>query len=256
MAAAFALNLQGQPVDLFLLAGQSNMAGRGVPSEADKAPIEGVFVFGREGAWKPAVDPLHWDRPAVIGVGLGRSFARTLLAMGATRSVGLIPAAFGGSSLAEWQPGSAHFRNAVDRARQALRAAGPQARLRGVLWHQGEADSSSPENAATYRYRFGVFLDQLRAELNAPALPVVVGQLGRFIAERPGAPSPYARAVDEELALLPLTLPAVGFVSSEGLRDKGDALHFDTPSLYEFGRRYALAWLALSPVSLKLERQP
>jgi len=36
-------------------------------------------------------------------------------------------------------------------------------------------------------------------------------------------------------------------VSSAGLRDKGDSVHFDTPSLHEFGRRYAYAFLALDP---------
>jgi hypothetical protein len=34
-------------------------------------------------------------------------------------------------------------------------------------------------------------------------------------------------------------------VASDGLTDKGDGTHFDSPSLREFGRRYARAFLSM-----------
>src|SRR5687768_14861689 len=52
---------------LYLLIGQSNMAGRGVVEEADKVPHPGVLVFTKENAWAPAVDPLHFDK-TIAGV--------------------------------------------------------------------------------------------------------------------------------------------------------------------------------------------
>ncbi|MCX6611702.1 MAG: hypothetical protein NTW74_12730 [Acidobacteria bacterium] len=143
-----------QPVDIFLLIGQSNMAGRGVVGDADRTPIPDVFAFSKEKTWIPAVDPIHFDRPDRTGVGLGRSFATTLINMKVATRVGLIPAAFGGSALHEWVPGSTHYVNAVERTKAALAAAGPNARLRGILWHQGEADANDEERAITYRLRF------------------------------------------------------------------------------------------------------
>ena len=61
---------------LYLLAGQSNMAGRGKVEEQDKQPHPRVLALTKDGTWKPAVAPLHWDK-SVAGVGLGRTFALT-----------------------------------------------------------------------------------------------------------------------------------------------------------------------------------
>jgi hypothetical protein len=231
-----------QPVDIFLLIGQSNMAGRGLVSDADRVPIPGIFAFSKEKIWIPAVDPIHFDRPDRTGVGLGRSFAATLLSMKAATSVGLIPAAFGGSALHEWVPGSAHYVNALERTKAAL-AASPGARLRGILWHQGEADANDEERAITYRLRFAKFIASLRKDLAAETVPVIVGQLGVFVQTKDYS---QLQQVNAQLATLPLHIPLAAFVSSQGLKDKGDQLHFDSPSLKEFGRRYALAWLAFS----------
>jgi hypothetical protein len=221
-------------LDLFLLAGQSNMAGRGEIEAQDRVPIEGVLALNKELAWGPAVDPLHWDKP-IAAVGLGRSFAATLQKYGAARQVGLIPAAFGGTSLEEWKVGGKLFADAITRAR----AAAPVGRLRGILWHQGEAESAKEETARTYGARFAVIVAALRAELGAPDLPLVVGQLGGFYKGQ------FAPVVNEQLATAPLWLKHTGFVSSAGLGHKGDEVHFDSAGLRELGRRYALAWMAL-----------
>lgn len=60
---------------LFLLANQSNMAGRGAVEQKDLVPHARVLTLRRELAWKPAVDPLHWDKPEVAGVAVGTTFA-------------------------------------------------------------------------------------------------------------------------------------------------------------------------------------
>ncbi len=214
--------------DVFLLTGQSNMAGRGVVEPQDKLPLPGVSVFTKEKTWAPALDPLHFDKPAIIGVGLGRSFASTVQKQDGLKEIGLIPAAFGGSSLQEWSPGSAHFTNAVERTQ----AAG--GRLRGILWHQGEADASAGLDS-TYAERWLVVMKALRKEVGD--VPIVVGELGQF--------KPNYQAVSEQLASLVVRLPRVAFVSSTGLKAKEDGIHFDSASLREFGRRYAHAWLML-----------
>ena len=82
---------------------------------------------------------------------------------------------------------------------------------------------------------------QLRSELNAPDVPVVVGELGEFQKGK------FTREMNEQLALVPFLVPHSEFASSAGLTAKGDSTHFDSPSARELGRRYGLAFLALDP---------
>src|ERR1700722_12544886 len=113
IAMVLCSSLYAQEKQLFLLIGQSNMAGRGVVEEQDKEIIPGVFMLNKEMAWVPAIDPLHFDKPAVAGVGLGRTFAKTLQWASPGAPIGLIPAAFGGTSLDEWKPGDKLYADAV-----------------------------------------------------------------------------------------------------------------------------------------------
>jgi hypothetical protein len=241
----FAAVALGQPADLelFLLIGQSNMAGRGVMELQDVDPAANIYTLAQDLTWKPAADPLHFDKPDIAGVGLGRSFAKRLARERPGVGIGLIPAAFGGTSLKEWSPDGELFQDAVRRARAAMQSG----RLRGILWHQGEADSATTELASSYRERFGEFITALRKELNAPDIPVVVGALGEFVYERKGNPQPFARIVNSQLASVPARVPFSAFVSSAGLVHKGDEIHFDSASLRELGRRYAVAFLSLDP---------
>lgn len=223
-------------LDLFLLTGQSNMAGRGEVEAQDRTPVDGVWALNKEMKWVPAADPLHWDRPTA-GVGLGRSFALRMRAANPRRSIGLVPCAVGGSSLEQWTVGGAIFTEAVRRAAIASKAG----TIRGILWHQGEAESGSAANAESYRERFSVVMSALRSETGAGGVPVAVGQLGTFFRRDEAA------RVNQQLAMLPLTFQRCAFVSSAGLVHKGDDVHFDSASLQEFGRRYALAYLSLDP---------
>ena len=236
-AAAFA---QPRDLQLFLLIGQSNMAGRGKIEAADREPIPRVLMLNQELAWVPAIDPVHFDKPQIAGVGIARTFGRVLAAANPSATIGLIPAAFGGTSLEQWKPEGKLYADAVRRARFAMKSG----RLRGILWHQGEADATA-QLAPTYRDRFAEFISRLRADLDAADVPVVVGELGEYLMadER----HVYARVVNEQLALIPLKVPHSGFVSSAGLVHKGDGVHFDSPSVREFGRRYAHAFLSLDP---------
>jgi hypothetical protein len=217
---------------VFLLMGQSNMAGRGLVEEQDKVVHPRVFAFTRDLAWVPATDPLHFDKP-IAGVSLGSTFARVVADAHPDTTVALVPAAVGGTTLEQWAPGGELYTNAVTRARAAMRSG----TLAGILWHQGEGDSD-PELTATYAERFAAMIAQLRLDLGAPDVPVIVGELGRFRTENGG--------IDTVLAQLPGRVSRCAFVSSEDLTDKGDKVHFDSKSLRELGRRYARAWMALA----------
>jgi hypothetical protein len=243
--AALACAQEPQDLDLFLLIGQSNMAGRGAVEEQDRKVIPGVFVFTKSMEWAPAIDPLHFDKPTIAGVGLGRSFAQQLVEARPAARIGLIPAAFGGTALREWQPGGGLYDEAVRRTRAAIR----NGRLRGILWHQGEADSNSDELAASYADRFAQFIAYLRQDLRTD-VPVVVGELGPFFTERTAAEgkvSNHGNIVNQQLARIARIVPRVGLARAAVLKDKGDGVHFDSASLRELGRRYAKVYLSLDP---------
>lgn len=225
-----------QDLRIFLLCGQSNMAGRGDLEESDRRSVERVWSMNKNQDWGLATDPLHYDKPAIAGVGLGRTFARTLTGLDPEAKLGLVPCAMGGSALHEWAPGAPLFENAIKRARAAL-ASG---RLSGILWHQGESDSGDAQRAETYLDRFKVIVEALRKELGDA--PLVVGQLGEFL--RPET-SPFAPVVNRQLARVPLEVRRSAFVSSAGLNHRGDEIHFDAAGFRELGRRYAHAFLGL-----------
>lgn len=225
-------------LQIFLLIGQSNMAGRGKVEAEDKTPHPRVFMLTQEMIWAPATDPLHFDKPERVGTGLGKTFGSVIATADPGAVIGLVPAAFGGSALDEWAPGSPHYVNAVTRAKAALK----HGRLAGILWHQGESDRA-PERAATYVGRFAKFIAQLRADLDVQDVPVIVGEIGRFC--------PNEGPVNAAIRRLPEVVPHCVLVSSEGLPgrpEEPEVLHFETAAFRELGRRYAVAWQALQPV--------
>ena len=241
LTVAFSLAAQAPSnLQLFLLIGQSNMAGRGTVEAQDKSPIPNVWMLDKELKWVLAVDPMHFDRPERIGVGLGRSFAKVLLQADPSGAIGLIPAAVGGTSLDQWAVGGTLYTDAVRRAKAAM----PSGTLRGILWHQGENDASDEKTARSYKDRWTVMIMALRKELGAGDVPVVVGQLGEFlIPDRPATV-----IVNEQLATIPLSVPVTAFASAARLGHQGDKIHFDSPAYRELGRRYGLAFLGLDAV--------
>lgn len=230
---------------LFLLVGQSNMAGRGRVDPADNAPHPRVLTFTKEGEWKPATDPLHFDKPKIVGVGPGRAFANAVADADPAITVGVIPCAVGGSPISAWQPGAFYsptkshpWDDAMRRAKAALK----DGVLKGILWHQGESDSK-PGAAEAYETKLHDLVARLREELDAPTVPFVAGQMGIF-KERPW--SDAKKQVDRAHRELPAKVAGTGFAAAEGLGHKGDEIHFGTDAARELGRRYFKAWRALS----------
>jgi len=220
----------------FLLIGQSNMAGRG---ELDRVPpiVDDRIQMFRGGNWQNAVEPLHDDRPDLAGAGLAMSFADELLKSEPAQIIGLIPCAVGFTKIDQWLPGTVLYRRAFN----AVRESGQQ--LNGILWHQGESDSDNEETANCYRERFIALVQTLRRDLDMPGLPVISGELGDFI--NAGIGYPFSRQVSAVLHDLTATLSNYAFVSAAGLSATADGLHFNAPSLREFGRRYAQAYKQL-----------
>eukprot|EP01062_Namystynia_karyoxenos_P002158 TRINITY_DN10753_c0_g1_i1.p1 TRINITY_DN10753_c0_g1~~TRINITY_DN10753_c0_g1_i1.p1 ORF type:complete len:859 (+),score=197.09 TRINITY_DN10753_c0_g1_i1:101-2677(+) len=254
-------------VDVFILAGQSNMAGRGeLWTSPSPLPHPRVHVWAEPGQWQVAEEPLFRDTKSQNalrrgqGAGLAATFAKAIAAT-SDRNVGLVPLAAGSSWLVDWSPGGQKYNLMVRQTRRALSNCGARSRLRAILWHQGEADAEDGDLCYTYAARFAAAMKQLRKDLAAPDLPVVVGELGSFIGERATAPRQFlgtwagkCEAYDALSAALGdavrLAQPAA-LASAEGLESMGDLLHFDARSLRKFGERYARVLLALEQGKLE-----
>lgn len=236
---------------LFILAGQSNMAGRGIIEEQDMIAHPRVLALSADREWVPAVAPIHFDKKQA-GVGLGKSFAIALAEANPDITIGLIPAACGGSPIESWEPGGFHtqthsppYDDAISRTRTALK----DGALKGILWHQGESDSREARSRQ-YEKRLRALVERFRKEFDNPALPIVVGQLGQF-PEKPW--DEHRRRVDRAQQNVVQYFTQMAFVSSDGLTPMEDNTHFDSRSLRLFGQRYAEAYREASVVTKKFK---
>ena len=240
-----------EDLHLFLLAGQSNMAGRGTVESQDQKAHPRVYVLTKEKTWKPAVDPLHFDK-SVAGVGLGKTFGEILAEANPDVIIGLIPCAVGGSPIESWKPGGYHsqtkshpYDDCLDRVSSVLE----QGTLKAILWHQGESDSNSLRSPV-YRQSLHELIERFRNKFESADLPFIVGQMGQF-AERPW--DEHRELVDQVHQSLPAEVENTAFVSSDELNHRGDKVHFDSASYREFGRRYAAAYTELYSPKSKTE---
>jgi len=222
---------------VFLLAGQSNMSGRGDPGGVPAIADPRILVW-RRGHAEPASEPLHDDPNAAVG--LAMSFAATLLRDDPHDPVLLVPTAVGGTSIVRWLPGSGDL---YGRAVDLMRAACTAGNAAGVLWHQGEADSGTETAAAAHADRLRTMIRGFRSGLGMPDLPFVAGGLGDFVVRYPGCP--FADRVTAAIRAVCAEEPACAFVPAHALGHLGDDLHFDAGSLRRFGERYARAWRSL-----------
>ena len=226
-------------LNIFLLIGQSNMAGRGRLGEVPVLTHPQAFLF-RKGGWIPAAEPLHTDKPEIAGVGLGMSFAVELIEGAGIAPIGLVPCAVGGTPLRRWMPGADLYERAVSVVQSALE----NGDLKGILWHQGEGDSGNHNDAASYGERFRDMVRSLRSTLSAEGVPVIAGELGPFLSNHKGCD--FFGLVNQQLWLQEGLIPAYGCVSAKGLADNGDSLHFNAHALREFGIRYARKYVQLN----------
>ncbi len=230
-------------MQIFLLAGQSNMAGRGTVEAEDRVVVPHVWMLDRSGHWVPAIEPMHFDK-RTAAAGPGRAFGLAIARRDTMVDIGLVPVAVGGTSIVSWEPGAQDpmtkafpYDDAIRRARIALE----HGDLAGILWHQGESDATA-RRAPLYAERLRTLIARFRADLGASGVPFIVAQLGRF-PERPW--NEWSVLVDSVHRALPSHVARTAYVSAASLAHRGDTLHFDSRSARELGRRFAAAYLAL-----------
>jgi hypothetical protein len=211
-------------LDIYLLIGQSNMAGRAPFTEDEAGPIENAYLLDAKGEWVPAKNPLNIYSSIRKGAGMqkmnpGYLFTKTMLKQSDGHAIGLVVNAKGGTKIEQWVKGTNFYNDALKRARQAMESG----TLKGILWHQGESDEKTPDG---YLEKLVSLVEDLRKDLDAPNLPFVAGQVNNV------------PEVNEQIAKLPTKVKQTSYVSSEGLKCM-DRWHFDAPSMRLLGERYA-----------------
>lgn len=235
-------------LDLFLLMGQSNMKGRGVMPEEPKLDPRIVMMHLKDDQWYLARHPLHLTGDAKTfqghdnaGVGPGLAFAETITATNPKLAIGIVPCAVGGSSIKLWQKGAKLYEEALRRAKLALQTTAPvKARIRGVIWLQGEANAN-PEELPLHAERLRAMIEALRADLVLPELPFIACTIGEM---KPEPLLTNLKAMNEIQLALPKTVPHTACVDARDLKTHiGDAVHFDTAAQNEIGKRFAEKFL-------------
>ncbi|WP_347303488.1 sialate O-acetylesterase [Croceibacterium sp. TMG7-5b_MA50] len=234
--------------DIYILAGQSNMSGRGALddlSAGERAVDPAIQLFGNDGQERPATEPLDdaagqldavsADRMAAVGPGL--FFARALHRLN-DRPILLVPCAKGGSSMAEWRPADSRntlYGSCLARVREA------NGRLAGVLWYQGETDADKPTAiAADWSRGFRELVARFRSDAANPTVPVVMVQLS----DRPDAEANRTRFANWSLVQEQqgrVDLPCTSSVSARSLPRNADDLHLSTAGQRRLGDMLASA---------------
>jgi hypothetical protein len=233
--------LNAQKTWVFIMAGQSNMAGRGLVEPQDTIGNKRILTIDSDGHLIVAKEPLHWYEPSRMGLDCGYSFGKTMIRrLPADVSVLIIPTAIGGSSISQWIGDSlyrevkllSNFIGKVQIAKQ-------YGTVKAILWHQGESDANET-GIRNYKERLRILFAKFRSVVGNDSLPVLLGELGSFSKDRENFAS-INRVIHDYSSGDRNT--AVIFTGD--LKDKGDSLHFDSKSQRKMGKRFAEAYLKM-----------
>ena len=216
-----AKNNHPKNLDIYLLIGQSNMAGRAEIAGNDTDTLKNVFLYtgipGKE--WEKAANPLNKyssirKKLSMQKMGPGYHFAKTMVESSTKNSIGLVVNAKGGTKIEEWAPGTEFYNQAVARTKEALK----YGILKGIVWHQGEGNSSKYDK---YTPKIIELIEALRTDFGIPDLPFVAGQLSKD--------KPQRKKFNHMIVKLPKRIENCAVVKTKKTRTI-DKTHFDAIS--------------------------
>lgn len=180
--------VEPEPVQVYLLAGQSNMVGigqvTGLPESLREAQDDVQIYWSGYPTWR-GLQPSSDYGAAYTGP--EPSFGRTLADTLPDREIRLIKHAVGGTDLySYWNPGESPadlamgdgyrvFRNTVSAGLAALEAEGVAYEIAGMIWMQGESDATSETMAAAYADNLAHLVARVREDTGEPDLPFALG---------------------------------------------------------------------------------
>jgi iduronate 2-sulfatase len=254
------IHASAEEYDIYLLAGQSNMDGRGKTENLTRSQqklFKKTIIFYRNpphasDGWeklKPgfSIPPKFKAELPSPTFGPEIGFATAMQLAQPTKNFALIKASKGGTSLRKsWTPGEKdkpetqgpNYKNLIETIKLAtdqLTKEGHTYNIRGLIWHQGESD----KNASTelHHERLIELIARVREDTGIKDLPFALGEV--FDNEKR----------DNVRAAIRLTCekdPACELVSSKDTTTWDAGTHFDAKSQLLLGQRFSEAILKLT----------
>lgn len=226
---------------VFILAGQSNMAGRGLVEPQDTLTNPRILTITKNNQWILAREPLHLYEPSLKGLDCGMSFGREIIRnLPDSVSIALIPCAVGGSSIGQWLGDSLHrgvylmsnLKSKIDYAKQF-------GTIKGILWHQGESDASS-QLIPKYKQNLERLISTIRSKAANEQLPFLIGELGSFA--KPDS-QPKWDSINQIIHTVAKNDDNIYVIETNELTLKRDSIHFNSTSLRKMGWRFARIYI-------------
>jgi chitin disaccharide deacetylase len=226
---------------VFILAGQSNMAGRGFVEPQDTVSNKRLLTIDKNFQLVYAKEPLHFYEPHNTGLDCGISFGHTLLQnVPDNVSVLLIPTAVGGSSIQQWLADSV-YRDVklMSNFKEKVKFANIHGVIKGILWHQGESNTSDTTDIRLHPERLAQLFKIFRNIAHNDKLPILAAELGSFSNNKNwqlmNGAIKEAIQKDANAALIP----------TQDLKNKGDNIHFNSEGQRSMGERFAREYLKM-----------
>jgi len=221
---------------VFLMAGQSNMAGRGIIERQDTAQNSRIITINNQDDWIIAKEPLHFYEKG--GLDCGLSFAQEMLKqVPDSITIAMVPCAVGGSSVFKWLSDKEHRSvKLLSNFNEKVQLSKKKGVIKGILWHQGESNANR-EDLPVYADSLLKLFEKFRSVVQNDKLPIVMGELGRFA--QPQEMAGHFKSINQIIAVLAKKNNNLYSISSEGLDHKGDHLHFNSDAQRQLGKRYA-----------------
>ncbi|ULC58558.1 alpha/beta hydrolase fold domain-containing protein [Flaviramulus sp. BrNp1-15] len=222
---------------VFLLAGQSNMAGRGFVEPQDTIPSNRIFTINKQNEVVLAKEPLHFYEPNLTGLDCGLSFGKKLLEhVPDDVSIVLIPTAVGGSPINKWINDSVHRDvQLLTNFKQKVEIGKGIGQIKGVLWHQGESDTG---NSNGYQEKLGELFSKFRTITEDKRLPILIAELGSYSTDNESWQN-----INTQIKQYTLTDKHTFLIKTTDLKDKGDKIHFNAEGQRLIGERFAIEYI-------------
>lgn len=230
---------------VFVMAGQSNMAGRGQVEPEDTVSNERILSINKAGELVLAKEPLNLNELSMVGLDCGMSFARTMLkSCPPDVSILVLHTAVGGSSIQKWIHDSVHREvPLLTNFKTRVAVANKYGTIKGIIWHQGEADANN-KGIPVYASRLDTLFGMFRKICGNNNLPIVMGELGHF-SKTSHEPFMQVNQIMHEHASKD---PFSAVVKTKDLDHKGDFLHFNAVGQRTLGMRYAEVFISRWPL--------
>ena len=228
---------------VFIMAGQSNMAGRGKVEPIDTIPNERLLTINKQGKLIIAKEPLHFYEPTMTGLDCGVSFGNSILnKIQSNYYVIILPTAVGGSSIQQWINDNT-FRGVklLSNFKEKVEIGKKYGRIKGILWHQGENDATKEENIDLYQKRLSILFGKFRQITENYTLPIMIGELGSFYRE-----NDKWQRINSAIHNYTEKDDFSDYITTQDLKHRGDGIHFDANGQRVMGKRFAEKYFELT----------